>query len=721
MPSAQRLVSSPGLVVGTVGYLSPEQLRGEQADHRADVFAFGVILYELLTGGRPFEGNSPADVTAAILKEEPRDPSETSRAIAPALNKIVRRCLEKNPERRFQSASDLCFALDLLSPISTAVAEVQSAPAPPHRAGGSQGRGRWRLPAVPLLTGLIGAAVSGTVVWKIGTMMPRTPQPTARFVLPVPTAEVVEGDLDVSPDGAYLAYSTGRAGGKKLYLQILASPGVAPLAEIEGGDGPFFSPDSQWLGFFADGKMKKISVHGGAPIALADAPANWGADWGEHGSIVFAPIARAGLFTVSESGGVPEALTTPDAERSETSHASPQWLPGNKAIVYVARAEAEAGNALVALSLKDRRRNVLVQGADSPRFVSTGHLAYLEGDALKAVTLDPGTLAIAGTPTVMVEGVVAYGVSDTGMLIHAPSAPSGVPGSRLVWVDRRGSTEPLGAPARAYANPRLSPEGRRLAVSIANTPDNNIWIYDLVRDSFAQLTFQGRNGWPVWNRDGRYVMYASNRAGTTYDIYRKSADGTGAAEPLLIKPFLQIPHNLSRDGRFLGLSEISPASVQTSLLSMSDSTLTAGITNGWTPSLSPDGRWVAYVSNEAGRYEIYVRPMLGAAGKWLISTDGGVEPLWSASGSELFYRRGNQVLAVDVVTHTAFEYGKPRVLFEGRYRLGGVNRDDTRNCDVTVDGQRFLMLEDTTPPARTHLNVVVNWFGDLERVVAARK
>ena len=305
----QRLATSPGVVVGTIGYLAPEQLRGEQSDERTDVFAFGVIFYEMLTGRRPFDRRSPADATAAVLREDPPDSSDPSHAVPPALDRIVRRCLEKNPEQRFQSARDLGFALEMLSPIS------QTAPKAPRsltsviRGVAAAQRQRGVLLATALLVCLLGAAVAGLLVWNGRSASQRPAGPIARFVLPVQPGAIVAGDLEMSPDGAYLAYSTGRPGAKALYLHSLANPEVA-LARIENGDGPFFSPDSQWLGFFAEGKLKKISVNGGAAMTLADAPSNRGADWGERG-IVFAPIARAGLFTVSAAGGVPEVLTTP--------------------------------------------------------------------------------------------------------------------------------------------------------------------------------------------------------------------------------------------------------------------------------------------------------------------------------------------------------------------------------------------------------------------------
>jgi serine/threonine-protein kinase len=707
--------TSPDLVAGTFGYAAPEQLRGEEADHRADVFAFGVILYEMLTGERPFQRESLTAVTAAVLNDEPRDLAE---AFSPLLNVIARRCLEKSPEQRFQSVSDLGFALGMLSPVAFVSSEVAASLAPMSSSGATRQRRRV-FAAIGLLAFLLGAAIGGMAVRNARIAPPRMQEPTARYVLPVPTGAVATGDLEWSPDGAYLAYSTGRPGAKTLYLHSVADP-VAALAEIEGGDGPFFSPDSQWLGFFAGGKMKKVPVRGGAAITLADAPAMHGAHWGENGSIVFAPIARAGLFTVSANGGVPEALTAPDANLLETSHVNPRWLPGGNAVVYVARGETHANRALMVFSLEHRRQRMLIAGDAIPKYVPTGHLVYLHQGTLMAASFDLKRLEVTGTPVPVMEDVTTYSVSTAGSLIYAPHIPAGEQ-AELIWVNRQGQPEPVGSPARDYAQPKLSPEGRRVAVNINTGGDGHIWIYDLVRGALARLTFVGRNGWPVWSRDGHKVIFASNRAGTSWDMYVKSADGTGAEEPLLVKPLLQIPHSLSADGRLLGLTEITTSSLHTSVFSTSDSTLTGTIhSNGWTPTLSPDGRWVAYVSNETGRYEIYVQSTSGAVGKWLISTDGGVEPLWSAKGSEVFYRNGDQMWVVDVLANAGFQHGKPHMLFEGRYRLGGVNKDDTRNYDATPDGQRFLMVKDVTEPVTKYLNVVLNWTEELQRVMASR-
>ena len=711
--STERLETSPGFIVGTIGYLAPEQLRGERADHRADVFAFGVILHEMLTGRRPFERPSPSEVVAAILKDEPPDLDSETGLIS--LNRIVRRCLEKDPEQRFQSVRDLGFALDMLSP-SGESAGVHAPLLTQFRHADTRPLRRWATARALLLTSLLSAAIGGMAVWSVRTV--QAPQPeVARFVLPVQRGTILNGDLELSRDGAFLAYSIGRPGARTLFVRRLATPDVEPLAVIEGGEGPFFSPDSQWLGFFADGKMKKLSLRGGAPVTLADAPSQRGADWGDHGSIVFAPIARAGLFLVSENGGVPEALSTPDEQRLETSHVSPRWLPGGRHVIYVARGETEADRRIAAFSFTDRRSRALLAGDAAPRYLSSGHLTFLHRGNLMAVPFSVDRAETRGTPTLAVERVGAYGVSDTGLLMYAPV--NSAPGASLVWVDRRGQATDIAAPARNYSNPRLSPDGRRVALTVATAEQSNIWIFDLVREALVRLTFEGQSGWPVWSRDGREVVYASNRSGTSWDIYRKSTDGTGVEASILVKPLLQIPHAMSDASGLLALTEIGPSSFHTAMLSMRDRALNVRIENAWTPSLSPDGRWFAYTSNETGRYEIYVRNSSEAQGRWQISTEGGVEPVWSASGSELFYRHGDQVLAVDVVASSTFEYGRSRKLFEGRYTLGEV-KDDKRAYDVDPEGHRFLMLRPEPEPS-TDLKVVVNWYDELQRLGHTRE
>jgi hypothetical protein len=360
--SGQRFATMPGLLVGTLGYLSPEQLRAEPPDHRADLFAFGVILYEMLTGRRPFDRETAVEVITATLKEEPPDLSELRSPVAPLLDRIVHRCLEKKPEDRFQSASDLAFALEALSTASAPTAEGVAASPPVHDAAASS----WPRP-VAIAASLLVTLAAAVVLWNTGAGAPQEqpPQPVARFVLPVAARQIASGDLAVSPDGADVAYSTGRQGARMLYLRELAKPDTA--TEFEGASQPFFSPDSQWVGFFAGGKMKKVSVRGGAPVTLADAPSLRGAHWGDNDSIVFAPNGRSGLFQVSANGGPAAILTTLDEARMETSHRDPHWLPGANAVLYMTLGETRTNRSLMVYSLDDAVARVVMQGSAAPR------------------------------------------------------------------------------------------------------------------------------------------------------------------------------------------------------------------------------------------------------------------------------------------------------------------------------------------------------------------
>jgi serine/threonine-protein kinase len=583
---------------------------------------------------------------------------------------------------------------------------------------------RWsgtRRGAAALITLMLGAAAIGAAVLTSRSVAPVTPVaqgPVARFVLPIETGLVAPGELALSPNGAYLAYTSVRSGAHTLYLRDLANPPEATaVATFEGANHPFFSPDSQWLGFFADGQMKKVSVYGGAPVTLADAPHNRRATWDSQASIVFAPSGRAGLFQVSANAGGATSITTPDADRLETSHAEPYWLPRSEAVVYVARGETGTESALLAVSLENGHSRVLLEGASDPRYMA-GHLLYRSQGTLMAVPFDVDRLEVTGVPIAVIEDVGAYSISSAGTLVYAPRAASNA-ARQLVWVNRQGAAERLEAPARRYERLRLSPDGRRVALDIDSESDGNIWIYDFAREALTQLTFEGRNLWPIWSHDGRRVIYGSNRVGTTWDIYSKAADGTAKEQALLVRPLLQIPHSLSKDGLLMAVGEWGPTQFGISLYVMSNPQPRVSFASGGSAALSPDGRWVAYTSSESGRFEIYVRPTTGADGKWMISADGGREPLWAPSGRELFYRHRDQVLAVDIETAPGLLHRKPRVLFEGPYTRSDLELDGL-SYDITPDGQRFLMLKDEAEPTTGQLNLVLNWQEELRRVMTGR-
>jgi hypothetical protein len=415
---------------------------------------------------------------------------------------------------------------------------------------------------------------------------------------------------------------------------------------------------------------------------------------------------------VSEDGGPAERLTTPDGGIGETSHTYPQVLPGGRAVLYVSRGETLNEQHVAVYSLATRQSRDLVEGGD-PRYVPTGHLVYRYSNTLMAVPFDLARLELSGTPVPIMEGVATFDSSVGGSLVYIPSISSDVGREgRLVWVDRTGAVDPLDLPAGVYGRARISPDGRRVIVHRTLGTDSNLWMYDVARPNLTKFTLDGRNSWPVWSPDGRQIFYASNKVGTSWDLYAKLADGSRSAESLLAREAIQHPEDVTPDGRLIAFSEITSTSTTTWLLSMEDRTPRRFI-QGIAPSFSPDGAWVAYASSdESGEFEIYVEQMSEPGGRWQISTTGGVEPLWSPTGAELFYRDGDNVLAIDVQTEPSFVYGNPRTLFEGNYELESLF---SRQYDVTADGRRFLMI--TRTPLIRPLNIVLDWFSELNALV----
>ena len=548
--------------------------------------------------------------------------------------------------------------------------------------------------------------------------------------------------------------SRNRVASSNCYFRAMDSQESKPIPGTEGAVNPFFSPDGQWVGFFAGGKLKKISVSGGAALTLGDATHPYGANWGSRGIIAFTPANGLGLLQVSDAGGTPQPLTR--LEKGELNHLWPEFLPGGKAVLFAAGSTANNfTNARVAVqSVGTGERRNLVQVGTNPRYAPSGHLVYAQGGNLMAVPFDPQRLEVTGTAVPVVEGVLQspvsgaaqYSFSATGSLVYIPGGVQSNQ-SKLVWVSRNGAEQPLAAPARTYRGPRVSPDGRRIAVSITEQ-DTQIWLYDLSQETLTRLTFGGNvNNNPSWTPDGKRIAFESSKEGPL-NIFWQLADGSGGLERLTTSEYPQVPHSWSPDGQLLAFIEInpttgydiwmlrmgnpSPGSGQVPLAGTGQVPSTASGQgrkaqpflrtrfDEEVPRFSPDGRWLAYVSNESGRNEIYVQPYPGPGGKWQISTEGGAEPVWNRNGRELFYRTGDKMMAVEITTQPGFSAGKPRMLFEGRYRPTPAT---SPNYDVSPDGQRFLMLKpaEQEQPAPTQINVVLNWFEELKQKVPTGK
>jgi len=587
---------------------------------------------------------------------------------------------------------------------------------------------RWMLGSA--LACLVVAAIAAFVVWFF---RPSPPRPVTRTVINLPPGQQLAGmdngpAVALSPDGTHLAYVASQGGNQQLHLRAMDSLESKPIPGTEGAVNPFFSPDGQWLGFFVGGKLKKISVSGGAAVILTDAGSSRGASFGSQGMIAFATEQAGVLQQVSDAGGTPQVLTR--REKGETDHGWPEFLPGGKAVLFAAGTNLFS-NAQVAVQSGTGERRNLIQGGTHPRYAPSGHLVYAQGGSLMVMPFDAQRLAVTGAAVPVVEGVLQstssgaaqYSFSATGSLVYVSGTVQATEQRKLVWVTRNGVEQPLAAPVHDQRNPRLSPDGRRLAMTI-DEPETQVWLYDLSREMLTRLTFEGNdNIFKVWTPDGKRIAFNSNKEGPG-NIFWLLADGSGGLERLTTSKYNQAPSSWSPDGQLLAFTENNPTTGwDIWVLRMGDRKTQPFLQtrfNEGMPQFSPDGRWLAYVSDESGRYEVYVQPYPGPGGKSQISTDGGTEPMWNRNGRELFYRNGNKMMAVDAATQPSFSVGKPRMLFERAYEPGPL---PVANYDVSSDGQRFLMLKlvEQEQAAPTQINVVLNWFEELKRKVPTGK
>jgi eukaryotic-like serine/threonine-protein kinase len=720
-PTLSAAATLQGVILGTAAYMSPEQARGKAVDKRTDIWALGCVLYELLTAKQAFQGETVTEILAAVLKGEPEWqalPANTP----PTIRVLLRRCLQKDVNRRVRDAGDVRIEIEeaLAAPLPTGSTVAQV----PERTVW-----RWALVA-GLVCLIIGAVVTGVVVWNLKPAA--TVPPVTRMVITLPPGQQLAG-LDggpavaLSPDGSQLAYVARQNGTQQIYLRAMDGLESKPIPGTEDGVVPFFSPDGQWLGFFAGAKLKKISVSGGPALILGDAPFPMGASWGGQGIIAFTPVGGASpLLQLPDAGGPTQLLT--HLTKGDAAHRWPEFLPGGRAVLFAAGTNGISfGNARIAAqSIGTHEQRNLIQGGTDPRYAPSGHLIYAQGGNLMAAAFDVQRLRTMGAPVPVAQGVLQspvsgaaqYSLSATGSLVYVSGGIQSAQ-RRLVWVNRDGAEQPSAAPGHAYLGPRLSPDGGRIALATTDQ-DAQVWVYDLSRQTLTRFTFEGSfNANPVWTPDGKRIAFLSNREGSQ-NIFWQLADGSGGLERLTTSDYLHAPASWSPDGQLLAFFEVNLTTQRDIwVLRMSDRKMQPFLRTPFdeaVPRFSPDGRWLAYISNESGRYEIYVQPYPGPGGKWQISAEGGTEPVWNRNGRELFYRNGNKMMVVDISTQPGFAAGAPRVVFEGRYELAPF---PISNYDVSPDGQRFLMLKpvEQEQAAPTQINVVLNWFEELKRRV----
>jgi serine/threonine-protein kinase len=705
--------------------MSPEQAKGKAVDKRADIFAFGAVLYECLTGKRAFEGEDVSDTLASILAREP-DWEALPGATPSIIRSLLRRSVQKDPGDRLRDVGDARLEIKeyLAEPMAhTPVEAVQTLPAYP-------GRQRW-LP----WAGLIVGAIIASIAWNLTR---ETPPRIARFAIaPSQTAPLAitnnYPDVAISPDGMHIVY-VAEDNGRWLYLRPVDELASGPIRGAGGGfpgsRSPFFSPDGREIGFVNDTNLKKVSINGGVPVTLCSVPSLLhGASWGTDGTIIFSTSEGKGLFRVPAAGGEPEIVTTPDAEQGEQSHRWPEILPGGQAVLFAVF--TGEGPHIAVLNLETGDYRLLIPGGSHPHYSPTGHIVYGLDGALWAAGFDSSRLELTGDAVPVLEevmtkatGAVNFALSKSGSLVYVPNIYGSGLQRNLVWVDREGREERLDAEPGSYRQPQISPDGERIAMTITGVDNSDVWIYHLTRKTLDRLTFDSAvDRSPQWSPDGQHIAFTSLREGVR-SVSWKKADGTGAVERLLTSSYPISQLSFSPDQKTLvfvsggGSSDIHIVSLQDEKIA---ETLLATTAREESPDISPDGNWIAYMSDESGLFEIYVRPYPDVEdGRWLISTEGGIHPVWSRDGHELFYfdPSSNEMMVVPLQTEPSFSHGNPRVLFEYDYFQGGIQ---IRGYDVFPDGQRFLMMkaDAQTEATSTQLIFVENWFEELKRLAPA--
>ena len=706
LPTTPPTLTAHGTILGTFQYMAPEQLEGHEADERSDLFAFGAVLYEMVTGRKAFEGKSHASLISSIMSSHPAPASSLVTVLPAALDHVIARCLAKAPDDRWQSARDVTLHLAWILEDPLAPARVEAARRP------SRERIAWS--AAALILAAAAAAITALVMWRPAG----SEASTSQFVIEAPAQTTFAPGINVqaiSPDGRQIVFVAIAGGVSQLWLRPLAVLAAQPINGTEDAVAPFWSPDSRSIGFFARGKLKRVNVAGGAPQTLADAPASLGGAWSREGVIVFAPQAASALLRVPAGGGAPVPVTALDEGSKTQSHGWPFFLPDGHHFLYLNRAALTPANWDIYVGSLDGKPGVRVVPADSAAmYAPPGYLLFMRGTTLMAQAFDATALAATGDAIPVAEriganlrGGAAFAVSADGTLIYRTGA---LARTRLVWVDRTGKSIAIAAPEGQYTNMALSPDGSRVAFDRATT-SNDVWLLDLRRNITSRLTIDPPlNNVPIWSPDGQDVVFASSRSGGL-DLFRRPANASRPDE-LLLKlsaPPIVFPSDWSADGRFITYYRSDPdTQLDTWMLPMSGDRKAfpylKGPYNESQGQFSRDGRWLAYVSDETGRPEVYVQSFPTLTGKWQVSTEGGSQPRWQRDGKELFYVAADRkLMSVAIPVGATFETGSPRALFETT--LVGSQR---QAYAVAADGQRFLMnvpLGDASAP----LTVVLNW------------
>jgi len=708
---ARAPLSRPDTVVGTPAYMSPEQASGAAVDARSDVFSFGSVLYEMVTGRRPFGGSSSAEALAALLKEQPKPPSELVPEVPKELERIVLHCLRKEPGRRFQHMVDVKIELEELKEESDSQAATPGAVA---RQRSRPRRLAWMGVGVAVL---LAATLAGVLLQTRAKSQKDKASSESVRTFTIELGGVLAFGMDypasvvLSPKGDQIAFVAESGGKRQIFVRPMDEMNARPLVGTDGAQQPFFSPDGRWLGFFAEGKLKKISLRGGAPLVVSAAPYGMGGAWSSQGWIVYAPSDFEGLRRVSENGGEGEVFSRVDLKAREQGHWSPTLLADHRTVLFtVYTGGRNTESRLAVQGPGDRTHRVILQGGGPARLLPPHWLIYGRGRELLAVQFDSVASAVTGTPFRVLDGVQdtqtlgapIFDVSDQGALVYAPAATAEFE-SRLVWLDQTGHVQSEIERSRVLGGPGLAPDGSRVAYHFAD-PDFNVWVRDLGRGTRLRLTQDpGWDAVPVWSPDGSRIVFSSAREGSR-TLFLQAADGSGSAERLLEPGNPRWPTSWSPNGAWLAFHEEDPRTgMDVWLLDMAERRtrplLRTPYNEAWA-RFSPDGSWLAYQSNESGSFEVYVCRLDQPNRRFQISAGGGIVPIWSATGDRIYYTRGTQLMVAEVRLAGSAKIGRPHALFA---------MDHLDVYDVNARGDRFLAVDAPVVTSISRFSLVESW------------